>query len=76
MLEKNFNIKQKFVNESKPFHSFTSQNLFKLPQEKSNRTKLICELPTGLPDKDTNLLDNAPIKLLNESDSEVSECVP
>ena len=30
MLEKNFKIKQRFVNEAKPFCSFHSQNLYKL----------------------------------------------
>ena len=56
MLEKNFNIKQRFVNEAKPFCSYNSQNLFKLPGEKGQRTRLIdgdpALVPTPSIDKD------------------------
>ena len=76
---KNFNIKQRFVNEAKPFSCYNSQNLFKLPSEKGQRTRLLDGDPalakTYDSDKDTNPLNNAAIKLLEESDPEEPECV-
>ena len=82
MLEKNFNIKQRFVNEAKPFSCYHSQNLYKLPYEKETRTRLIDGDPalaqSAGNEKDaaaTQPLHNAAIKLIEESDEEVPECV-
>ena len=82
MLEKNFNIKQRFVNEAKPFSCYHSQNLFKLPSEKETRTRLIdgdpAQAQSGGNEKDAaaaSPLNNAATKLLEESDEEIPECV-
>ena len=46
MLEKNFKIKQRFVNEAKVFCSYHTQNLYKLQEEKQFRVELIDKLAT------------------------------
>lgn len=43
MLEKNFNIRVRSVNEAHPMTSYFTQNLFKLPHEKKNRATLLSE---------------------------------
>jgi dihydroorotase len=47
MLVKNVQIKQKSVNESRPFISHNTQNLYKLPSEKKWRAKLLDDIGTG-----------------------------
>lgn len=74
MLEKNFDIKQRIVNESKPFVSYHSQNLFKLPDEIQNRTKLIASSPNVQSERSN--ATNVAKMLLYESDSQTSECNP
>ena len=55
MLEKNFHIKQRFVNEAQPFISYNSQNLLKLPSEQHGRVRLTNDInsQTGM---DKNML--------------------
>lgn len=68
------------MNEAKPFCCFSTQNLFKLASEKETRTKLIDGDPNNQArdenlEKDQQPLNNAAIKLLDESEDEVKECV-
>ena len=76
MLKKHFRIKQRDVNEAKPFCSYTTQNLYKLQSEKRFRAKLIDEIHSA---KDQDHLasslpqSSAPIKLLNDYDEDISE---
>lgn len=98
MLEKNFNIRVRSVNEAHPMTSYNTQNLFKLPHEKKNRTYLISEQlrkrakdernrsadappPSDRPGtqiksqrNDERYNRNVSLHLLNETDSEESEC--
>lgn len=71
-MEQNFKIKQRSINEAKPFISYQSQNLFKLSHEKKMRKHMVDRVVPGIPNKP---LDNIAIKYVSESDSEVSECV-
>jgi len=41
MIEKNFNIKQRAINETPAMVSFQSQNLFKLPHERRYREGMV-----------------------------------
>ena len=41
MILKNFNIRQRAVNETPPMTGFQNQNLFKLPHEKKFRKKML-----------------------------------
>jgi len=43
LLEKNYNIKQRIVNEARPFLNTANQNLYKLPQEKQLRGRMLEE---------------------------------
>ena len=53
-----------------------SQNLLKLPKEKANRKKLHDEINNGSTPDTVDLQNSYPIRALNDSDSEIQECVP
>ena len=76
LLQKTFDIKQRFANDSRAFCSFNSQNLYKMQEEREGRTFLYDDINS--PGKqvvfEKDPMDNCPIKLIYESDSEVSEC--
>ena len=82
MVEKNFNIKQRAVNETPAFSGIHSQNLFKLPHEYFMRTKLLMEPVTqrsqpsstrGGDQEKKRVPRNISIELLRDTDSEYSE---
>ena len=80
MIEKNFNIKQRAVNETPAMTGFHSQNLFKLPHERRYRKKMIAVPATGKDKEDftregrTRPSHNVALELLSDTDSDVSEC--
>ena len=79
MLEKNVQIKQKAVNDSRPFISHNTQNLYKLPQETRLRTKLLDDIGSINYESHQNTttpLRNAAVRFLEHSDSEVEEKDP
>ena len=81
MVQKNFNIKQRAVNETPPMTGFQTQNLFKLSHEKQFRTKLMSDPePLSFHEQDkasqikNKRVTNIAMEMLADTDSDISEC--
>ena len=77
MIEKNFHLKQRIVNETAPMTGIHSQNLFKLGHEKKYRN--LPQEPEPPKDGDSQEIvkkktHNVAIDLLTDSASDISEC--
>ena len=75
MIEKNFQIKQRVVNETAPMTGIHSQNLFKLGHEKKYRKMALEPAQDGdsreIVKKKSH---NIAMDLLSDSDTDLSEC--
>ena len=76
MKSKNFRIKQRQVNERQAFLSDSSQNLYKLDNEKQFRKRLLEDANARNHESSEQILDsfkNASQQLFEETESEISE---
>ena len=81
MVAKNLQIRQRAVNETQSMIGFNSQNLFKLPHERTFRDDVMFAEGGGLVttgnsgDKKSKKVErNITLELLNEEEEDMSEC--